>query len=352
MQSDYPIQFDTTSFVALQQLLTEKTYSKVFVLVDTNTQRDCLPILEKALVSFPFGVIAIAAGEQHKNIETCQVIWNALMQQQADRQSVLINLGGGVIGDMGGFCASTFKRGMDFIQIPTTLLAQVDASVGGKLGVDFGQIKNSIGLFRNPQAVFLQPTFFETLTAEQLYSGYAEMIKHALIDTPKHWHTLLAIQDLNTVDWQPLVEQSLVVKKEIVAIDPLEKGIRKSLNFGHTLGHAIESLSWQTNQPLLHGHAVALGIILECYCSYRSTNLPLSELEAITAYILRLYPKYDLSKFNLKAIYQLVLQDKKNERDTINCTLLSAIGSPLINRPLTIELIGQALDYYKNYTIK
>lgn len=352
MQSSYPILFDTTSFLGLQQFLKQQSYSKILILVDTNTKRDCLPILAAALADFSYTVITVEAGEQHKNIQSCQIIWASMMQQQADRQSVLLNLGGGVIGDMGGFCASTFKRGMDFIQIPTTLLAQVDASVGGKLGIDFEQVKNSIGLFKNPKAVFLQPLFFETLATEQLYSGYAELIKHALIDNLTHWNKLILIQDLEKVDWLPLVAHSLEVKKAIVAEDPLEKGVRKCLNWGHTLGHAIESLSWQTTNPLLHGHAVAIGIILESYCSHHLVGLSLLELETISTYILKLYPKYDLSIFDLNAVYQLVLQDKKNERDTINCTLLSAIGSPLINQPIHIELIQAAFDYYKNYTCK
>jgi 3-dehydroquinate synthase len=348
MSNSYPIQFETASFDALNQLLHAKSYSKVFVLADTNTYRACLPIVETALSDFDLCTIVIEAGEQHKNIQTCQYIWSSMMKEQADRQAVLLNLGGGVIGDMGGFCASTFKRGMDFIQIPTTLLAQVDASVGGKLGIDFLQVKNSIGLFCNPQAVFLHPTFFDTLPLAEVQSGYAEMIKHALIDTTEHWSQLSAITSLNKVDWQPLIEQSLQVKKEIVALDPFEKGIRKCLNFGHTLGHAIESLSWETERPLLHGQAVALGMLLECYCSTQLVGLSERTLREITAYILALYPKYDLTVFAPNAIYQLVLQDKKNDKNIINCTLLQSIGTPQINIPISFELIQDALDYYIN----
>ena len=250
---NYTIQFQNSHFLQLQEQLAAAQYSKIFVLVDSNTKNHCLPILKKALNNVALTSILIEAGEAHKNINTCQRIWNALIQQRADRNAVLLNLGGGVIGDMGGFCASTFKRGIDFIQIPTTLLAQVDASIGGKLGIDFALVKNSIGLFKNPKGVYLHPAFFNTLPKAELYSGFAEIIKHTLIADEHYWEQLLSFNNLEQNDWEPVIKQSLLVKKRIVEQDPLEKGIRKSLNFGHTIGHAVESLSWETTQPLLHG---------------------------------------------------------------------------------------------------
>lgn len=347
---DYNIQFQDGHFHELKAQLMTSAYSKVFVLVDEHTEEHCLPILEQALMDIALHVILIPAGEQHKNIQTCQLIWNALMQQQADRKAVLLNLGGGVIGDMGGFCASTFKRGIDFIQIPTTLLAQVDASIGGKLGIDFALVKNSIGLFKNPTAVYLFTDFFKTLPQEELYSGYAEVIKHALIKDDNYLSQLLQTTTLTELDWKFVVEHSLQIKKAIVEQDPFEQNVRKSLNFGHTIGHAIESLSWNTTSPLLHGEAVAIGMITEAYLSNALLGLPEQDLTTITQYLLRLYPKYDLTKLNTASILQLIQQDKKNEHQQICFTLLERIGVFKINVHAPEALIRQALHYYNKST--
>lgn len=346
---DYSIQFQDKNFVQLQAQLTTTAYSKVFVLVDNNTQMHCLPILKEALKAIELHVITIKAGEVHKNISTCQLIWRTLMEQQADRKSVLLNLGGGVIGDMGGFCASTFKRGIDFIQIPTTLLAQVDASIGGKLGIDFGLVKNSIGLFNNPKAVYLYPDFFKTLPTKELYSGYAEVIKHALIQNNTAFAELVNTTSIDTSQWKLVVRDSLLVKKSIVEQDPFEKNIRKSLNFGHTIGHAIESLSWETDQPLLHGEAVALGMITECYLSYKLIDFSEKQLELVSNYLLQLYPKYDLKRLDQAQILRLIQQDKKNEHQQICFTLLEKIGTFKINVHASDILILEALDYYNNH---
>jgi 3-dehydroquinate synthase len=346
---DYSIQFQNNNFLQLKKQLEDAHYSKIFILVDTNTQKYCLPILKKALSDFELNIIQIKAGEAHKNINTCQLIWNDLIQQQADRKSVLLNLGGGVIGDMGGFCASTYKRGIDFIQIPTTLLAQVDASIGGKLGIDFAMVKNSIGLFCNPKAVYLLTNFFGTLPKEELYSGYAEVLKHALIADKKYWDKLRSFDDLEGMDWDIIITDSLQVKKNIVEQDPFEKGIRKSLNFGHTIGHAIESLSWETNHPLLHGEAVALGMITESFLSYKLLGFPAADLERISQYMLQLYPKYNLDQLDKQAILALIQQDKKNEHQQVCCTMLEQIGSFKINVHTTDILILEALDYYNNF---
>ena len=282
----YSIEFQDSSFLQLNKHLASVGYSMIFVLVDTNTKKDCLPLLQSALSDYNLNVIEVEAGEIHKNIQTCTNIWNALMEFQADRKSVLINLGGGVIGDMGGFCASTYKRGIEFIQIPTTLLAQVVASIGGKLGIDYGNVKNSIGLFKNPSAVYLNIAFFKTLPRAELLSGYAEVIKHALIVDKSYWEQILNCPNIDKNDWKVVVERSLHVKKSIVELDPFEKGIRKSLNFGHTIGHGVESLSLETDHPLLHGEAVALGMITELFLSNKILGLSDEHLNLISNFII------------------------------------------------------------------
>lgn len=346
---DYSIQFQDKQFAALKAQLSNSAYSKVFVLVDENTKVHCLPILEAALKGITLHIISIKAGEAHKNIETCQLIWKALMEQQADRKSVLLNLGGGVIGDMGGFCASTFKRGIDFIQIPTTLLAQVDASIGGKLGIDFGLVKNSIGLFNNPKAVFLYSNFFQTLPKAELYSGYGEVIKHALIQNCNAFTALVKTKSLENLNWESTVRESLLVKKSIVEQDPFEKNIRKSLNFGHTIGHAIESLSWETQQPLLHGEAVAIGMITECYLSHKLIGFSAEQLNLVSKYLFQLYPKYNLQTLDQTHILRLIQQDKKNEHQQICFTLLEEIGAFKINIHASDTLIIEALNYYQQF---
>lgn len=343
----YPIQLESAGFLALNNYLKAQAYDQLFILVDTNTQRDCLPILSAALSDFHYQTITIEAGEQHKNLTTCEFIWQQFLATGASRRSVLLNLGGGVIGDMGGFCASTFKRGMDFVQIPTTLLAQVDASIGGKLGIDFGLLKNGLGLFANPKAVFLYPDFFQTLPSEELLSGYAEVIKHALIKDSNYWK-LLQTQSPNQIqDWAPIIQQSLHIKQAVVLEDPFEKGLRKILNFGHTIGHAVESLSWDTNRPLLHGEAVAIGMLAESYISTLQGHLSAQELELISDYISNLYSYYPIEQLDQQALQQLILQDKKNTGKKTAFSLLEAIGTATFNQEVSEAQIQQALAYYK-----
>ena len=238
-------------------------YSQVAILVDENTKRDCLsklPQIESALI------IEIKSGEQYKNISTCSFIWEQLTINNFDRNSLLINLGGGVIGDMGGFCAATYKRGLEFIHIPTTLLAMVDASVGGKLGIDFKGFKNQIGLFNNPKAVLISSVFLETLAESELKSGFAEVVKHALISDNSLW-LKLKNTPFTDLDWEDIIDTSIQIKNKIVLADPFEKGERKKLNFGHTFGHAIESYYLEKRTPISHGKAVFMGMILEAEIS-------------------------------------------------------------------------------------
>ncbi|MEL7221837.1 MAG: 3-dehydroquinate synthase, partial [Bacteroidota bacterium] len=269
--------------------LQEQQFAGIAVLTDTHTAQHCWPLIEPYLAPLSPRLITVAAGEKHKSLDTCRHIWEQLFECGAGRNWCLLNLGGGVIGDMGGFCAGTYKRGIDFIQIPTTLLSQVDASVGGKLGIDFHGVKNSIGLFRDPRAVWADPNFFATLPDRELRSGFAEIIKHALIADAQQWQELASNPQWNTTDWADWVARSVAIKQKIVAIDPHEKGLRKALNFGHTIGHAIESYFLETATPLLHGEAIAAGMICEAWLSAQQTGLATDDLQAITDFFLAVY---------------------------------------------------------------
>lgn len=343
---DYSIYIDDI-WKTLNDFLDQKNYSQLIVIVDENTKRDCLPILKKELPNRSLNIIETRSGELNKNIQTCQQIWQRMMAFGANRRALTINLGGGVIGDMGGFCAATFKRGMDFIQIPTTLLSQVDSSIGGKLGIDFGQIKNSIGLFQNPQAVFIAPIFLKTLPFRELRSGFAEIIKHGLIANKTEWEKLLTIEDLQTTDWLPILVPSLNVKQVIVTKDPFEQNIRKALNFGHTIGHALESHALESDNPLLHGEAIAIGMYCEAWLSHKTTGLPLEDLQNIQKLIIKHYGKYDFSIHHFPEWIELMKQDKKNEQKQINFTMLKQAGEALINQHCSEILIKNSLEAYQ-----
>ncbi len=328
----------------LNKLLSEKAYGQIGVLVDENTERYCLPAFEQ-FVTFPFKTYKIPAGEAFKTLDTCKDIWQFLMDENFTRNGLLINLGGGVIGDMGGFCASTFKRGIDFVQIPTTLLAQVDASVGGKLGIDFSYVKNAVGVFNDPQAVLIHPPFLDTLPDKELRSGFAEMIKHSLIADKKHWEQLCKIETLNAKTLAPHIRTSVQIKKAIVEADPFEKNVRKLLNFGHTAGHAIESQALEAGHELAHGEAVAIGIICEAFLSRELSGLPDGEFDQICSLIRRIYPGF--SKIGAtEQLLELMKKDKKNTGKEINFSMLKEIGHALINQHCDEQLIKKALDFY------
>ena len=303
------------------------TYSKVAILVDENTKRDCLfklPQIENALI------IEIKSGEEYKNISTCNFIWEQLTINNFDRNALLINLGGGVIGDMGGFCATTYKRGLEFIHIPTTLLAMVDASVGGKLGIDFKGFKNQIGLFNNPKAVLISSEFLETLAESELKSGFAEVLKHALISDNSLW-LKLKNTPFTDLDWEDIIDTSIQIKNKIVLADPFEKGERKKLNFGHTFGHAIESYYLEKRTPISHGEAVFMGMILEAEIS----DLSETNKNEIKNYILSNFAlPYTPNKTYL---HKFLLNDKKNQNEKINFTLLNGIGNCSIDNLFSIN---------------
>ncbi|MCK6694924.1 MAG: 3-dehydroquinate synthase, partial [Thermoanaerobaculia bacterium] len=265
--TDYPV-FLAPLEETLPAWLRKHDYSQIFMVTDENVRQYCLSVfLQKAGLPASVPLVVIPAGEWHKNLSAGEQIWQAMFNARLDRKALVINLGGGVIGDMGGFCAATFKRGVDFIQVPTTLLAMTDAAIGGKLGVDFQGIKNAVGVFRNPAAVFADPLFLQTLPPRELRSGFAEVIKHALIGDPVLWEKIRNIPagrlGAGNADWSDLLHASIAVKVRVVTEDPLEKGIRALLNFGHTIGHAIESYFLNTDDPLTHGEAVAIGMVCE-----------------------------------------------------------------------------------------
>lgn len=342
---EYSVFVGTESLDVLLEQLIERSYSKVFVLVDDQTEKYCLPLLSKTL--FDVHVIRIKSGEEHKTLDTLQYIWNELFAKQANRQCALINLGGGMVGDIGGFAAATYKRGIDFIQVPTTLLAMVDSSVGGKTGIDFNGIKNSIGAIQQPASVIIQPDFLNTLPPRELLNGFAEMLKHGLIADSNYWEKLFSIHELNVASIAPFIGGSIKIKASVVKKDPLETGWRKVLNFGHTIGHAIEAYSLAHDKhPLKHGEAVAIGMICEAFLSKEVAGLSGRELRVISEFILLHYPKYSLRNIFSQELIALMRQDKKNTDDGINFTLLKRIGKATINHTCSESKIALALNYY------
>lgn len=326
------------------------SYSGIFILVDENSLKHCYPQLVEKIEYFKDAeIIEIESGEENKSIEVCVHIWNTLSEFGADRKSLFVNLGGGVICDMGGFIASTFKRGIDFINIPTTLLSQVDASVGGKTGIDLNNLKNEIGVFSTPKAVFVNSDFISTLERSQQLSGFAEIIKHALIADPDYWKKIKRYDLNNDPDLEDIITASVTIKNQIVSEDPKEKGIRKILNFGHTIGHALETLSLEkkNKKTLLHGEAIAVGMICEAYISYKVAGLSQAALNEITAFILKTYKHVNPGKTDVKQLIAIMKHDKKNENDMINFSLLSEIGKCEINKTADVAVITEALNFYE-----
>jgi 3-dehydroquinate synthase len=337
-----------SNFSHLNQFLSENTFSKIFILVDENTHEYCLPTLLGNLeTNIAFEILEVEPGEEMKNIQTANQLWEILTEMQADRKSLMINLGGGVITDMGGFVASTYKRGISFINIPTTLLSICDASIGGKTGIDLMNYKNMVGTFAFPEQIFAYPRFLDTLPAKELKSGFAEMLKHGLIADKKHWEDLIQLQHLEPIGIEPFIERSMEIKQEVVNIDFYEKNIRKTLNFGHTIGHAIESLCLSSANPVLHGEAVALGMICEVHLSYLEGLLSLEDSEFIIENIVKYFCYIDITGFSEEQIFGLLLNDKKNQDEKINFSLLNSIGSCIFDHQCSTENILKSLDYYK-----
>lgn len=340
--------FFEDNLASLQSFILEGEYSNVLILVDLNTNDHCLPILQAAISDIvDYDIIEVDPGEENKNIDFCIGIWKTMLDFGADRKALMINLGGGVVTDMGGFAASTYKRGIDFIQIPTTLLAQVDASVGGKTGIDLDNFKNIIGTFAQPKAVFISSKFLESLDARQLCSGFAEVIKHGLIQDENLFHRCqqTTIEELGA----EIVYDSVMIKNRIVLEDPTENNIRKILNFGHTIGHAVEGYSLANDQnPLLHGEAVAIGMLCEAFLSTQFGTLAKDELHEIEQYLLRVYPYYTIPAAMDEELFRLMRNDKKNESKQIGFALLNKIGDCTYNKYIEEEGIRAALDYYRS----
>lgn len=342
----YDVHFTDVAKATIQQFLKNKAYSKVFVLVDTNTRINCLSIFKDIIAFNVDAVLEIKPGEEYKDIATCLKVWQELSDLGADRKSLLLNLGGGVVTDLGGFVASTFKRGIDFINIPTTLLAMVDASIGGKTGVDLGALKNQVGIINQPKMVLIFPEFLNTLEDRQKKSGFSEMLKHGLISNADYWEQLINVQDYAAITY---IQKSVFIKNEVVQQDPTEQGIRKKLNFGHTLGHAIESyfLKSPVLETLLHGEAIAIGMILEGYLSHELSGLSKVDLNEIKNTFLKHFRKVAFTNDDLDIILHLLKHDKKNSHGNINFVLLQKIGATVLDVKVPEELLTKAFAYYK-----
>ncbi|NVN18155.1 3-dehydroquinate synthase [Muricauda sp. HICW] len=342
----YEVHLDELAKAAINQHIANKNYSKIFLLVDENTKEHCLPIFKEIFDHSIDSLLEIKSGEENKHIHTCLQLWEDLSNFDGDRKSILINLGGGVLTDMGGFVASTFKRGIDFINIPTTLLSMVDASIGGKTGVDLGSLKNQVGVINQPQMVLIFPKFLKTLDARQTKSGYAEMLKHGLIRDKAYWEDIVAKADFTDA---ARIQKSIAIKNDVVLQDPTEQGVRKILNFGHTLGHAIESycLDNPNKKTLLHGEAIAAGMILEGYLSHELRGLSKLALDEIKKAFLTYFDKVEFTEDDIDAILQLLKYDKKNSHGNVNFVLLQDIGNAATDIKIPEELFSKAFAYYK-----
>ncbi|MCH3885122.1 3-dehydroquinate synthase [Tenacibaculum aquimarinum] len=342
----YPVHFQNESYKELSKLIEEKNYSTIFILVDENTLEHCYPkFIPNLATEKRIEVIEIESGEINKNLETCAGVWNVLTELEADRKSLLITLGGGVITDLGGFVASCFKRGIDFVNIPTTLLSMVDASVGGKTGVDLGVLKNQIGLFSNPEMVLVDDAYLQTVTPREIRSGTAEIIKYGLTYDVKLFNEIKGNKNLEIRD---LIFTSINIKNEVVLQDPKENGLRKILNFGHTIGHAIESyfLESEHKNNLTHGEAIAIGMICECFVSAELLNFPKEKLKDVKQTIVSIYGKTAILKEDFPSIIDLLKHDKKNVNGQVNFVLLNDYEDYKLDCKVSEDLVIKSIEYY------
>jgi len=347
---DYTIYFNSEGYTALNQHLKASNYSKVFIVCDTNTNANCVPLLLEHIGSeITYDILEIDPGEDSKNIDISLGLWETLSEYGADRKSLIINIGGGVVTDLGGFVASTFKRGIHFINIPTSLLAMVDASIGGKTGIDLGSLKNQIGVINTPELIVVDTSFLDTLPALEMRSGLAEMLKHGLIYDENYWNKIQNLSPSTSNGLAALIYDSIIIKKTIVEQDPTEEGLRKTLNYGHTLGHAIESyfMESQDKQRLLHGEAIAVGMVLANYLSVKYCGFSKDKSTAITGIIKAIYGQVDIKETDHAPIIALLKYDKKNTHGAINFVLLEAIGKPKLDCIVDNDAILEAFEYYK-----
>ena len=350
MQNNVNITFGTEALLRFSKELHAKDYSSLFLLVDTHTQEFCLPGFVSQTGLTDLEVLVMEAGEEHKTLQTCENLWNQLSERGADRNSALINLGGGVVTDLGGFVACTFKRGIDFYNLPTTLLAMVDASVGGKTGIDLGALKNQIGIIEEPKQVLIDAQWLQTLPQEELRSGFAEMLKHGLISNKDYWEQLKSLPKLEAATLAEFIKPSVAIKKQVVLEDPREKHLRKILNFGHTLGHAIESyyLTHPEKKRLLHGEAIAIGMVMEAYLGVSCCSFSNIAAEEIKKTFAQFYPPVEIDAQDREGILELLRHDKKNKAGRVNFVLLKSIGVPEIDVEVPQELFTQAFEFYGN----
>lgn len=348
IQSDsFLVFFGSESYKKMIHFIEEHRFSKIFILVDENTLKYCLPVFKESFnVSIPFEVITISAGEISKNLTTCSQVWNELLLYGADRNSLLINLGGGMLTDLGGFIASTYKRGIKFINIPTSLLAMVDASVGGKTGIDFGNLKNIIGVFSNPEMVLIDDDYLKTLPQREWRCGMAEVIKYGFISNIKLWNDIRDSKYLDNNNIINLIHSSVDIKIKIVLADYHENNLRKILNFGHTIGHAIESYFLGKKTNLNHGEAIAIGMVVELYISHKMYDFPLEILEDLKQFVHQFFGKVTIEKQAIKDIISLLSYDKKNQLNQVMFVLLKAPEQAIIDCEVAQDLIVEAINYY------
>ncbi len=335
---------------SLEKAIAKCPHDRLFVLTDTTTVELCWPLIQHYACLSGAQMITIGSTDDNKTLDSLCHVWSGLQQGGATRHSLLINLGGGMVTDLGGFAASTFKRGIKYINIPTTLLSMVDASVGGKTGINFGGLKNEIGVFNNASSVILDTQFLHTLDYDNIASGYAEMLKHGLISNVENWAELLNFDMEGQLDYaqlQQMVATSVAIKEKVVEEDPTEKGIRKALNLGHTVGHSLESLAMEQNRTVLHGYAVAWGLVCELYLSVLITGFPTDKMRQTVQFIKQRYGQFTFDCKQYDRLYELMRHDKKNVGDTINFTLLGEIGDIRLNQTATKEQIFEALDFLR-----
>lgn len=344
----YTIHIGENSLNALNKFLTKNKYSSYFILCDEHTFEFCLPsLLFHSPILNEAEIIELESGEDKKTLDTCLQVWGALTDAGADKKSLIVNLGGGVISDLGGFVASTFKRGVDFINIPTTLLSMVDASVGGKTGVDFEGIKNHIGTIYEPKGVFVNPTFLETLSERQIKNGYAEIIKISLVGDADFWMELKKIKYVDEFCSEKIITKAIELKNAIIKKDLHEKNLRKSLNFGHTIGHALESALIKQKKDILHGEAIAAGMIMEAEIAQTTKRITTKELKEISDYIHLIYKKIKITKETKSLLLNYILHDKKNEGNYHCFALPKGIGTYELYCDTSIEIIKKSIDNYQ-----
>ena len=347
----YDIFISNQNSSLINKFISKNKYSKVFILVDSNTNKYCLDLfLEKHLIGIDFKIVKINEGEKNKNTKNLYSAWTKISKLGGDRNSLLINLGGGLVLDLGGFVASTYNRGIDFINVPTTLLSIVDASIGGKVGINIGRLKNQVGVFNYPKLILIDTSFLETLPKREINSGFAEMLKHGLIFEKNYYKTLSELKNIDSKLSTELIYNSIKIKNEVVNRDPKEKNFRKILNFGHTLGHAIEShfLGKKKAKNLLHGEAISIGMILESYISYKILKLPYEQCKNIKQTINNNFKKVKINKEDLKSIVRLIKFDKKNRGEKVLFVLLYEIGKIKIDIEVPKKIVIESFEFYNS----